>query len=280
MPGKMMSEVLANNFPRTPETIANSALRGAAQFWFLAAVIGQWVFAYYIVAYFGGLTAQEGLEGLKNSHLPVGFVDGDIMGNIVLAAHLLLAASITFGGALQLIPQIRAHALPFHRWNGRLFILTAFIISIAGLYMVWTRGTIGDIVGHVFISINAILIMICAGMAWHYARARNIKIHRRWAIRTFVIVNGGWFFRIGLMLWVFLSGGAGIDFATFTGPALNVLNLCCYVLSLGVVELYLRTQDSAGAHGRFAMAGGLFVLTVFMGIGIFMATMGMWLPRL
>ncbi len=82
------------------------------------------------------------------------------------------------------------------------------------------------------------------------------------------------------MLWVYLSGGAGIDFVTFTGPALNVLYLFCYVLTLGIVEIYLRTQDSAGARGRFAMAGGLFVLIIFMGIGIYMATINMWLPRL
>ena len=28
------------------------------------------------------------------------------------------------------------------------------------------------------------------------------------------------------------------------------------------------------------MAGGLFVLTVAMGVGIYAATMGMWLPKL
>ncbi|MCI0723258.1 MAG: hypothetical protein L0338_30495 [Acidobacteria bacterium] len=45
-------------------------------------------------------------------------------------------------------------------------------------------------------------------------------------------------------------------------------------------EIYLRTQDRAGPLGRFPMAGGLLVLTAAMGVGIFMATMFMWLPRI
>jgi hypothetical protein len=47
-----------------------------------------------------------------------------------------------------------------------------------------------------------------------------------------------------------------------------------------LLELYLRTQDRAGVRGRFIMAAGLFVLTVEMAIGIFMAARIFWLPRL
>ncbi len=43
--------------------------------------------------------------------------------------------------------------------------------------------------------------MICAAMALHYALARNIDAHKRWALRTFIVVSGVWFFRVGLMLW-------------------------------------------------------------------------------
>jgi hypothetical protein len=47
-----------------------------------------------------------------------------------------------------------------------------------------------------------------------------------------------------------------------------------------VLELYLRVQGRAGTQGRLAMAATLFTLTVAMGIGIFGATIGMWLPIL
>ena len=63
-----------------------------------------------------------------------GYVPGDTPGNLAFAVHVMMAAIITFGGTLQLIPQIRARAISFHRWNGRLFIALAFGISLAGIF--------------------------------------------------------------------------------------------------------------------------------------------------
>ena len=51
-----------------------------------------------------------------------------------------------------------------------------------------------------------------------------------------------------------------------------------YLVPLAVLEIYLRTQDRAGAPGRFAMAAGLFVLTVVMGAGIVAVTMASFCP--
>ena len=261
-------------------SVADTALKAAATFWFLVAVTGQWIFAYYVASFYGGSAVQGDFEKW-NEVLPHGYIAGETMGNVAVATHLFLAVVIIVGGPLQLIPQIRTHARFFHHWNGRLYILTAFLISIAGLYMVWTRGTVGGLVGHISISINAILIMLCAALAWRYALARDFNTHRRWVLRLFLVVNGVWFFRIGLMFWLFLNNGpVGFDPETFQGPFLTFLGFAQYLLPLAVLELYLRTQDRASAPGRFAMASGLFVLTVAMGVGIFVATMGMWLPRL
>jgi D-alanyl-D-alanine-carboxypeptidase/D-alanyl-D-alanine-endopeptidase len=47
-----------------------------------------------------------------------------------------------------------------------------------------------------------------------------------------------------------------------------------------VLEIYLRTQDRAGAIGRFAMAAGLFVLTIGLGAGIVAVTMAIFVPNL
>ena len=78
----------------------------------------------------------------------------------MVGSHLLLAAIIIIGGPLQIIPKVREYAPTFHRWNGRLYILTAFIISLSGLYMVWIRGSIGGMIQHISISINAFLIIL------------------------------------------------------------------------------------------------------------------------
>jgi len=262
-------------------SVADTALKAAAGFWFVVAVIGQWIFVFYIASFYGVSTAHGNVE-VWNKTLAHGWVAGNTIGNIALAAHLLFAATITLSGALQLSPQIRACFPVFHRWNGRMYVLIAFTMGISGLYLLFSgRRVVGDFSQHVAFGINGVLILVCAVMAWRYAVARDFKTHRRWALRLFLVVGGVWFFRVGLMFWLFLNKGpVGFDPNTFQGPFITFLSVAQYLLPLAVLEIYLRTQERAGAPGRLATAAGLFVLTVAMGVGIFAATMGMWLPRI
>ncbi|WP_199852674.1 DUF2306 domain-containing protein [Aquimarina sp. Aq78] len=249
-------------------------------FWFLVAVIGQWIFAYY-VTFFYGSSAVHGDFEKWNEVLPHGYIPGETMGNLAVALHIVLAIIIIVGGPLQFIPQIRIHARAFHRWNGRIYIFTALLISVDGLYMIWIRGNIGGLVGQVSVSINAFLIMFFAIMSWRTAVARDFNTHRRWALRLFLVSNGVWFFRIGLMFWLFINGGpVGFDPETFQGPFLVFLGFGQFLVPLAILELYLRAQDRSGTTGKFAMTTLLFFLTIITGIGIFAATMSMWLPRL
>ncbi len=260
--------------------LADKALKAAVVFWFLVTVIGQWIFGYYVAFFYGGSAAGGHFE-TWNKVLAYGYIPGDAMGNVAMAAHLFLAVIITVGGPIQLLPRIRERAPSFHRWNGRIYVLTAVIMSLTGLYRVWARGAVGDVIQHVAISLNAALIMLCAALAVRHALIRNFGAHRRWALRLFLVVSGVWFFRVGLMLWIVLNHGpAGFDPKTFQGPFLTFLSFAQYLLPLAVLELYLRTRERAGAGGRLAMAAGLAVLTAAMGVGIFAATLGMWLPHL
>ncbi len=259
---------------------ADKALNASVTFWFLIAVIGQWIFVYYVTSFYGGTAVQGDFESW-NKVLPHGYVAGETMGNIAVAAHLLLAVIIIVGGPLQLIPQIRNRARTFHRWNGRIYIFTALLISIDGLYMVLTRGTGTGLIGEISVSINAILIMLFAILAWRTAVARKFNVHRKWVLRLFLAANGVWFFRIGLMFWLFINNGpVGFDPETFRGPFITFLGFAQYLLPLIILELYLYAQAQGKTPVRYAMAAGLFVLTIAMGIGIFAATMGMWLPRM
>jgi hypothetical protein len=262
------------------DSFAESALQAAAKLWFLAAVAGQWMFAYYIAMRYGGSAVQGNLEAMN--HLPHGYEAGNTIGNATLFGHLLFAATITLGGPLQLVPQIRARFPTLHRWLGRLYIVTAFIMGFTGLYLTMSgRTVIGDASQHLAININGVLIILCAAMAWSRAAARDFSAHRRWALRLFLVVNGVWFFRVGLMFWGAVNGGpVGFDPKTFTGPFLTFLGFAQFLVPLAVLELYLRAGRRGSAPVRLVIAAGLVVLTAAMGFGIFAATMGMWLPRI
>ena len=72
----------------------------------------------------------------------------------------------------------------------------------------------------------------------------------------------------------------GFDPATGSGPFLTFLSFAQYLVPLAILETYLRVQDRAGAPGRFAMAAGLFTITMVMGAGILTVTAGSFGPTI
>ena len=263
-----------------PAFTAATALRSAAAFWLLIAALGQVIFVVYIVSFYGGSTVR-GDFAAWNKVLPHGYSAGDSIGNAALAGHMLFAAIITLGGLLQLISQIRTLAPRFHRWNGRVYLTTAVAGTLTGIYLVWFRGAPGDVMQQIGITINGVLIILCALMAVRHAIGRRLAAHRRWALRLFLVVSGVWFFRVGLMFWIAVNGGpVGFDPATFRGPFLVFLGFAQYLLPLAVLQCYLWATDRGSNAARVGMAAVLVILALAMGLGIGVATMGMWWPHI
>ncbi len=260
--------------------IADRALRGVAVFWFLVAAAGQWVFVVFILGFYGAPTLSGNFADWdKNKFLTHGYIAGDTAGNLAFAAHVMLAAIITFGGTLQLIPQIRARAIGFHRWNGRLFILTAFVISLTGLFMNATRGSTG-LFDHPAITLNAVLIMLCAGQTLGYVLVRDIATHRRWALRTFMVVNGVWFLRVGMMGYMAVKIGVFGAPMEFDADFYAFWSYGSYLVPLAVLELYFWTQDRGHVPAKLATAALLFVLALGTAAGIAGVTIIIWWPLL
>ena len=255
-------------------------LRLSVGLWFITATLGQWMFAFYVIAFYGRATVTGNIEKW-NLVLPKGYISGDFVGNLVVGVHLILAAIIIICGPLQIISQTKKYMPTFHRWSGRLYIFTAVITSLSGLIMVWTRGSVGGLAQHISISINAILIFVSAFFTVRYAMDDDLKQHRIWALRLFLLVNGVWFFRIGLMFWLLVNGRAvGFDPDTFEGPFLIFLSISQYTLPLILLELYQRAKISKNGTLNLAVSALLVLFTFVMAVGIFGAAMGMWLPRI
>jgi len=109
--------------------------------------------------------------------------------------------------------------------------------------------------------------------------ARNFTVHRKWALRLFMVVSGVWFFRLGFMLWMLIhQRPVGFDPATFQGPFLTFLSFAQYLLPLFFLELYFWAQERAGQTGKVSTAILIAVLAIATAAGIFGATMGLWLP--
>ncbi|MEQ9375167.1 MAG: DUF2306 domain-containing protein [Imperialibacter sp.] len=259
---------------------ATKAVDFAAKSWFVVAVIGQMIFACYVLMLYWKSAALGDFErwNAASSHF---YVKGDLLGNAIFGLHVALAAIITILGPIQLVPQVRSYAPRFHRVSGRIYIASAFIISLAGLYLSWIKGSVGGLEGSVVITMNAVIIMICAFFAVKNAIRRNIASHNQWAVHLFLAMSGVWLFRVFLMLWIMAwQAPVGFDPETFTGPFLNFLGFMVYVFPQAIVAFYFLAKKSQVSATKWAFSGLVFLITIGTALGIVAATMGLWVPRM
>jgi len=252
------------------QKVSRNALDLVAKFWFFFAVVGQSIFAYYIVARYFNSNFTQKVEELH-------FTGDEPLGIIWLSIHILLAFIITVSGPIQLIPQIRNKAPLFHRINGRLYVFTALVISVAGVIALLVRGPVVGIPTGVGNITNAIVIIICALLTTRFAMQGNVSRHRRWALRLFIAVSGTWFYRVILMFWFAATEGSGHTDA-FDGPFDLFLAFGSFGLPLITLQMYFTAQKTKCVWKRSLGVLILFILTLMMGVGIAVATLGMWLP--
>lgn len=252
-------------------------LRRSGLAWFLVASVGQGAFIWMIVAHYGRKTWAGNFAGWNDKPIIKGYVPGDHVGNAMFAMHVLLAAMVTLGGLLQLTPAIRRRLPVLHRWNGRLFFVIAAVMALGGMWLTWVRHTYLSPISGVAVSVDGLLILIFVAIAWRLALRREFVAHRRWAMRAFMVVNGVWFLRVGIMAWALATGGLGMN-DTLSGPADIVLQFGAYLIPLVVLELFFLGQDSPRASTRCVVGGLVLLMTVVTLLGVGGAIAVMWAP--
>jgi hypothetical protein len=264
----------------TPEA-SSTALPRAVRLWMLVTALGQAMFLFYILGFYIP-PALRGTFADWSRHRQVihGYVAGDTTGNIMFGAHVAVAAVLTLGGVLQLWPALRRKAPALHRWNGRLFVATALFAALGGLWLVWVRGSHLGLANAASITLNAVLILAFVALAWRAARARDFAAHADWAIRSFLVVSGVWFLRIGVMAFALVAGGVFGAPKPMIQGFFTVWGFGSVLVPLMVFELYRRARASRSAATKTAMAVTLIALTGLMAVGIGGATMMMWMPAL
>jgi len=264
--------------PSVTASPGETLLRRAGVAWFLVAAAGQGAFIWMIVAHYGRRTLAGDLAGWNDKPIIKGYVSGDHLGNLMFAVHVLLAAVVTLGGLLQLVPAVRRRAPALHRWNGRLFFVVAYAMALGGLWLTWVRHTYLSPISAVSVSINGALILITAAFAWRLAVARKFESHRRWAMRAFLVVNGVWFLRVAIMAWVLMSGGGLGMNHTLSGPADIVLQFGSYLIPLAVLEVYFYAQRSVRPAVKYGAASLVVAMTIVTAGGVAGAVAFMWGP--
>jgi hypothetical protein len=264
----------------SPTTASLKFLRGAAIAWFIAAALGQLMFAAYMAGFYGPtLATGDFVQWTREKNLIHGYRAGDMIGNLGFISHVALGFVVTICGLAQLIPAVRRHAPMLHRWSGRAFLVSVCLAAIGGLALVWLRGTQAGVSNAIAISLNGVLILAFAPLALRAALTRDFGAHQAWAFRLWLVANGVWFLRIGMAAYGMIGFGVlGLEDIGMR-HWFAIWGFGCLLAPLLVYELYRAAQRRSGA-AAWAMAGLLCVLTILTALGSLGVTLGQWLPMI
>lgn len=256
------------------QQLSSKGLKLSAQAWYCSALIGLFAFSAYVIKEYGASAL-----GLSDKQPSSSFITGDWLGNFFLVTHLSLAIIVILGGLFQLNPWVRRRYPAAHRLNGKVFLVAAIICSLAGQYLIFTREVPGSWIMDLGTSFAGILVLTFSYLSYKAARKRRFDDHRRWALRLFLVANAGWFFRIGLMLWLAVNQGpVGMDMETFTGPALLFISYAQFLLPLFLLEIYLWAESSKLSSIKVTVALILFIACIATLAGSAAAGVMMWFP--
>lgn len=259
------------------KTTPNRVLENSKKIWFICLLIAQICFVIYLALGYGLTGVTTGISGW-NSLNSTAYVANDATGNFMYAAHVLLAIVMIIGGSLQLIPSIRTKHPRFHRYNGRIFVLLACTISMAGMYLMIVRGTVGNLLMHSLTMFGGGMVILSSIFAVLAARKRNINSHKIWAIRLYLVANGVLFFRLMIFAWFLTFGSQGIDPATFTGPTVLAVSICSYVMPLLIAELVRYAETTTNKIMTIATASLMMLISVVFLVGLFGVVLAEWYP--
>ncbi len=149
--------------------------------------------------------------------------------------HFLAGAVVIIAGALQFNSWIRKNHLSFHRWCGRVYVVGVLIGGVAGLYLAF--NSFGGVVTHFGFGMLAVGWLFSTTMAYTQIRARNIRGHQEWMIRSYAFTLGA----VTLRLYLPLFAMAGVPFE----EGYQAIAWLAWVPNILIAEWFLISRQRA-----------------------------------
>jgi hypothetical protein len=237
------------------------------------------IFGFYILVFYGGAIPAETLHDW-NTTLPKLYEPSTPLASVGIGAHFAAGAILLLLGPIQLIGEIRAKALPVHRWIGRIYAFAAFAAGLGGLTFIAVKGTVGGLPMTIGFSLYGALMVVTAVETVRNAMLRRIDTHRAWAIRLFSLAIGSWLYRMDYGFWMLFTGNLGHT-DQFSGWFDYFMDFFFFVPNLIVAELFIRARRSqATTTGRIAATAALSGSAAFIALATFFFTTYGWGPAI
>jgi Predicted membrane protein (DUF2306) len=267
--------------PMSPPAWTGAVLRVASVALVAAIWISSAIFGFYILAFYGG-AIPAGTLADWNETLPRLYEAGTPGASAGIGLHFFAGAVLLLFGPIQLISQVRAKAPAVHRWIGRIYALAAFLAGVGGLIFIAIKGTVGGLPMTVGFAMYGGLMVIAAVQTVRHAMARNIDVHRAWAVRLFALAIGSWLYRMCYGFWFLLAGGDNPGHTDeFSGWFDYVMDFAFFIPPLIVAEMFIRSRrGKASTLGRVATTTTLAGGAAFIALATFFFTLYGWGPAI
>lgn len=265
-------------------SIGSDAVSAASLRWtMIALVVAVWIsaaiFGFYIVAIYLGALVDGNLDQW-NRDLPRLHDPHSLAATTAIGLHFAAGTVLLLLGPLQLIGAVRARAPAFHRWVGRLYVLSALLAGLGGLAFIAVQGTIGGTPMNIGFSLYGALTATAAAATFWHARGKRFEQHRAWAIRLFALVIGSWLYRMDYGFWILLGHNIGHT-PTFDGGFDIVMAFLFYIPNLIVAEAFIRARHlSSAAYVKVGAAICMGAAAAFIAVSTYYFTALHWGPRI
>lgn len=239
------------------------------------------IFSFYIAAFYGGAILAGTLDKDWNEVLPALYAPDALAAAAMIGMHFIAGAAVLLLGPLQFITSLRTRHPRFHRWTGRVYLVSALLAGVGGLAYLALRGAVGGIVMELGFGLYGVLTVLAAVQAWRHAVARRLDLHRAWAIRLFALGIGSWLYRMYYGIWLKGLDGAGHT-GTFDGPFDMTMSFFFYLPNLLVAEYFIRRRSPPvfSAPRRVLGQAGIALLVLVLLAATWLFAYAYWLPHI
>jgi hypothetical protein len=246
--------------------------------WASMSVWGVWISVYYtICAISDWKKFNIAFPDLYTPDFPVA--------SFAICFHLIGAAFMALAGAFQLVKYIRKTYPVFHRWVGRIYIMSSMIASIGGLVFIFAKGDYGGRPADYAFATYGFIFLLCGIMAYYRAIRKQFVHHKLWAWRLYSLSLAAWMYRFDYYWWMELFGigtNSWIHSESFQGPIDKYINWAFYVPNLIVVEIIFRWGENATLPTFLARVLDVSYYIIFVMAVIYTAHafFQLWLPSI
>lgn len=168
---------------------------------------------------------------------------------IPIVLHIVSGILLNLLSPFQFVPSFRQRWPGWHRWSGRLLILSGFLAALTGLWMNQFFPAYGGVLKYPGIIVNSLGLMVSFSIALRVILVGDVQRHRAWMMRAVAFGLGPATQRLFILPY-FLVYGIPSDFL------IGFIIWLGFLLNLAVVEWVLWRERSARLDPELGQTAG------------------------